>query len=102
MNRDQEQKLPENAALLMALQHTGKTAVEPPASPLWEFYGTYSGIARYRLTKEGARQFALLERDFPEVVREHLNRAQQANDEEIAMQRQHHNPGQQLRSRKWH
>lgn len=89
MDQDQERKLPENAKLLMAIQHTGKALLElPVSSPLWEFYGTYSGIARYRLTKEGSKQFATLAREFPEVVCEHLNRAQQALDEEIAAQRE--------------
>ncbi len=85
MNEAIEQ--PADAAFLMEIQHTGKAPLGLPASPLWEFAGTYSGIARYKLTKEGLQKFAEFARDFPDVVREHLRQAQQTLDEEIAAQR---------------
>lgn len=88
MEANQQVKLlPDNAELLMAINHTGKAPFELQASPLWELYGTYSGIRRYRLTKEGYKQFAQVQKEFPQVVQEHLNRAQKELDAEIATQR---------------
>ena len=78
--------LPENAELLMAIQHTGVAPWELPDSSLWESAGTYGGVARYRLTKLGFLQFAQLNQNFPAIVLKHLSNAQKTVDEEILAQ----------------